>query len=179
MTDERRERLAAAEELKRQAASTPRKPAPRPAPKRSAPKRTPAKAPEVDYAEAVKGLFSIPAAVLIVVGQRAHSLPLLADSVTLQVHGEHVANAAAELAETDPRWAAAIEKIATFGPYGAFFGAALPMVAQLATNHGAPVTLTQMFGAQEPEKFLADNGIVVQTESPQSQDGKQPADAQV
>jgi hypothetical protein len=99
--------------------------------------------------------MQLPAAGLIIAGQRAQSVALTADGATILVHGPGVAKAIAEIAENDPRVMALLEKVLAFGPYGVLLAALFPMVAQFGANHGGPLPLLEGFGAVAPEQIIS------------------------
>lgn len=129
--------------------------------------------------EALQGLLQMPAAGLIIAGQRAGSVALVADGATILVHGPGLAAAIAELAENDPRVMALLERVLTFGPYGGLLAALFPMVAQLARNHGAPQEIAGALGAVSPEEIISAGGLNLEIQTPapstNGQDGTQNA----
>lgn len=129
-----------------------------PTTRRTAPKsrtRKPPPAPETSVEDSVRGIFQIPAAGLIITGQRIQSVPLVADGATVLIHGPGVAKAIAEIAEHDPRVMALLEKVLAFGPYGILLAALFPMAAQFGANHGGPMPILSGFGAVTPEEVIA------------------------
>jgi hypothetical protein len=133
---------------------------------------------EPSVADAIRGMLQLPAAGLIITGQRLQSVALVADGATILVHGPNVAIAIAELAENDPRIMALLEKALAFGPYGVLLAALFPMVAQLSVNHGGPLPLLEGFGAIQPEKIITAASLEIPVEvSPNGQvspDGNPP-----
>lgn len=138
---------------------------------RSKPRTPPARGPSTQ--EAIQGLLQMPAAGLIIAGQRAGSVALVADGATVLVHGPGLAAAIAELAENDPRVMALLERVLTFGPYGGLLAALFPMVAQLARNHGAPPEIAGALGAVAPEEIIAAGGLNVEIQTPAPSDNGQ------
>jgi hypothetical protein len=59
-----------------------------------------------------------------------------ADAVVLSSSAAPMAKACTEVAEQDPRFAKILDKITASGPYAALAATAVPIVAQLAMNHG-------------------------------------------
>lgn len=76
-----------------------------------------------------------------------------ADAVVLAKSAEPMAKACTEVAEQDPRFAAILDKITASGPYASLFAVSIPIVAQLAMNHG--VTAMRALNAVPPEQLLA------------------------
>lgn len=94
-------------------------------------------------AETVRGLLQIPATAVVMVGQRAGSVPLVADGATVLIHGPAFADAVEEWAKADPRVAVILEKLVMFGPASAVAMALVIMGAQFYRNHdegSAPLT---------------------------------------
>ncbi len=130
----------------------PESPNPDPKPRTTAPK-------EPSTQEALQGLLQLPAAGLIISGQRSKNIALVADGATILVHGPGLAAAIAEIAENDPRVMALLEKVITFGPYGGLLTILFQVTAQIARNHGAPEELTSMGGAVSPEDIISAGGL--------------------
>lgn len=133
--------------------------------------KKPAPPPETTPAEAIRGLLQMPATGLVIIGQRANSLPLVADGATILVHGPGWAQALADIAENDPRIMAILEKLVAFGPYGAFVTMSVIIGAQFARNHeAAPAPILEGFGAVSPEQIISAAGLeAVETPSPNGQ----------
>lgn len=106
--------------------------------------------------QAVQGLFQAPALALFMASQSAPNdnlkTALLADSATVTHYGEGIAEGAAILAANDPRFAAALDKIISFGPYGVFLTPVVQMFLQLAANHNQ--IKPGMAGTVEPENMI-------------------------
>jgi len=96
------------------------------------------------------------------VGQRAGSVPLVADGATILVHGATLAEAIGEWAETDPRIMAGIEKLVMFGPASAVVMALAIMGAQFGRNHREDMAaIFGGFGAIPAEEIIAAAGLPV------------------
>lgn len=142
-----------------------RGPTTRTGPSRARTRKAPAPAPTAGPEEAIRGLLQIPATAFIMVGQRAESVPLVADGATILVHGPTLAQALAEIAKVDPRFAALLEKLVTFGPYGMAVTALTIMTAQFMRNHeSAPAPILEGFGAVAPEQIIAAASIEIPVE---------------
>lgn len=122
-------------------------------------------------AEAIQGLLQMPATGLVIIGQRAGSVPLVADGATVLVHGPGWSQALADIAENDPRIMAILEKLVAFGPYGAFVTMSVIIGAQFARNHeAAPAPILEGFGAVSPDAIISAAGLeVVEAPSPNGQ----------
>lgn len=100
-----------------------------------------------DYARGIMGLLQLAAAPLMVAGAKNDAA--LADAAALTVHGPPIAEALDDLAQERPEFAAVLDRVLSAGPYGALLSAALPLVAQLAVNHGlVPDQIGAIVGAQ-------------------------------
>lgn len=122
--------------------------------RRTAQKKPPP-SPEPTPAEAIRGILQIPAAGLIITGQRVESVALVADGATILVHGPPVAEAIQTIAENDPRVMALLEKVLAFGPYGLLLAALMPMTAQFIRNHNEPAApILEGFGAVPPDRII-------------------------
>jgi len=108
------------------------------------------KAMAVDYRPAVAGLLSIPTAMLAVGATVNKSLAL--DAMAVSIHTPAIASAVNELALSDDRVAAVLDKLLAVGPYGALFGALLPLGMQIAANHGMMPARAE-FGTLPPDKL--------------------------
>jgi hypothetical protein len=96
------------------------------------------------------------------VGQRVESVPLVADGATILVHGPAFAEAVQEIAKHDPRVAALLEKLVTFGPYGMFVTVCVIAGAQFARNHDEKdAAILEGFGAVPPNEIIAQANLDV------------------
>lgn len=109
------------------------------------------------YAEGVAGLLQIPAMVLSFVDP--------VDGFCVAHHAPPISGAVADLAVERPEVAAALDKVLAVGPYGALIGAVLPLVVQLAHNHGAvPEPMAKAMGAT-PKKDIERHLRLVATQA--------------
>lgn len=107
--------------------------------------------PAPSYAALAAGLLQIPALGL---GIATRWVPSLApDAMAVSYHTPAIAAAIGKIAEDDARWASVLEKAATVGPYGELAMTLLPLLMQLAVNHGmgAPVPEMQVY---DPETLM-------------------------
>lgn len=105
-----------------------------PPPVKTAAKKTPAKiiqgkTAQQAYTEAAEGGLQIAAFAATAVG-------LHADAAAISMHAENVAPEIAKLAEGNAKVAAGLEWLTENGPYAALISACLPMLLQVAVNHG-------------------------------------------
>jgi len=121
-------------------------------PRKRAHRATSSKRP--DFRPAVLTVFQSIAAPLAMLGTRDETF--LADATAVAVHAPGIAEALNEIAQENPALAAVLTRLAAVGPYGALFAATVPLLAQVATNHGAlPVAVAATFGAEDPALLLA------------------------
>lgn len=127
--------------------------------------------PTMSPEDGIRGILQIPAAGLILAGQRMDSIPLIADGATILYHGPALAQATIQIAENDPRIMALIEKLVQFGPYGMFVTVVFSMAIQGGRNHEvAAPGLLESFGAMPPEQIIAKAGMEVEVKvSPNGQ----------
>jgi hypothetical protein len=66
-----------------------------------------------------------------------------------------IAEALNDLAAERPEVAAMLDRLLAVGPYGALIAAILPLVIQIATNHGyIPAEVATNLGAQDPKAII-------------------------
>lgn len=118
--------------------------------------RKPKKPERKDYRPPILGVFQLAAAPCILAGQALKQSAFIADAAAITMHAPPIAEAINDLANEDPQVAAVLDRLLVIGPYGAVLAAALPLAAQVITNHRASVlTVTQAFGAVNPEQLIA------------------------
>lgn len=129
-------------------------------------------------AETVKGLLQIPATAVVMVGQRAGSVPLVADGATVIVHGPTFADAIEEWAKVDPRVAVILEKLVVLGPASAVVTVLVIMGAQFYRNHNEEsAPLTGGLGAVSATDIINAAGLPIPSVEMPSPNGQGP-DAQ-
>jgi hypothetical protein len=109
---------------------------------------------EPDYRAGIMGLLQIPAMGLTMFGRQSKNPALQADGYALAMHAPGLAEALNETAKAQPAVARALESIMKAGPYGAIIGAMVPLVMQLAANHGVMNPAPQM-GIHAPADLVA------------------------
>jgi hypothetical protein len=143
--------------------------------RRTAQKRSTRKPPapeKLTPQETIRGILQVPATAFILAGQRTQSIPLVADGATILVHGPAFAEAAAQIAEQDPRIMALLEKLVTFGPYGMFVTVCVIAGTQFRRNHDEKnAALLEELGAVPPDKIIdmANLGVPSTEVSPNGQ----------
>jgi hypothetical protein len=124
-------------------------------------------------ADTVKSLLQIPATAVVMVGQRAGSVPLVADGATVIVHGPAFASAIEEWAKVDPRVAIILEKLVAFGPASAVATVLVIMGAQFYRNHDeSSAPLTGGLGAVSATEIINAAGLPIP--EPISPNGQRP-----
>lgn len=116
--------------------------------------RPAAKKSEPDYRAGIMGLLQIPAMGLTMIGRQTKNPALQADGYALAMHAPGLAEALNETAKAQPSVARALESIMKAGPYGAIIAAMVPLVMQLAANHGVMNPAPQM-GIHAPADLVA------------------------
>jgi hypothetical protein len=117
------------------------------------------------YAESAAGLLQAGAMLLAGVGSAMRSPALLADSVAVQNVTPELAAGLGAIAVDVPLVAAVLERAGGIGPAGAIAGLLLPLVAQIAANHGVQAA-TVVPGVKDPVTLLREAGIPVATAAP-------------
>lgn len=113
-----------------------KKPAPRPAARTSQ---------REDYRPRILGVLQLVALPL------AFKAP--ADGAAVEMHAPNIAQALHDLAMEQPEVAAVLDRILKVGPYGALLTAVVPLLLQLAANHGA--VPAGIMGTVPPDVLLA------------------------
>lgn len=103
--------------------------APPPVKSDAKPKVIKGKTTEKTYTDAAEGAFQIGAFAATAVG-------LHADAAAISMNAENIAPEIAKLADSNPQIAKGLDWFAENGPYAALITACLPLVLQLAVNHG-------------------------------------------
>lgn len=110
-------------------------------------------APTVDYRMAVAGLVQVPGAVCAVLAKVTGKAAFALDAATLKLHTPTLAAAGHDWAMQDPRVAAILDHALAVTPAAVFIGAVLPVVLQVAANHGAVEPMPEM-GILGPEELI-------------------------
>lgn len=108
-----------------------------------------------DYRPGVMGLFSIPIGAFAGLGAATKNETFLADAATLNGFGPGIAEALNDLAQDNHQIAGVLDRALQVGPYSALVMATMPLVAQLARNHGLlPAGIAgALGGSYEPSKL--------------------------
>jgi len=98
----------------------------------------PAPAPALDdeaRAAGVRGVMQIGAGLTLLAGKATGKDAFKADAVAIASVADDTAAACVQIAKTDPKFAAALDKVCSVGPYGALITIAAGLGAQFARNH--------------------------------------------
>lgn len=117
------------------------------APPRSSSRSGPRAKPRIDYKSSLDGLCQLVGVPLFFVS------PL--DAAALIVHQDELTTGLDQLANSDPRVAAILDRLLVAGPYGIVLAPVLKIGAQIAVNHNAlPAEVGKFLGAVPPEILL-------------------------
>jgi hypothetical protein len=98
----------------------------------------PAPAPALDdeaRAAGVRGVMQIGAGITLLAGKATGKDAFKADAVAIASVADDTAAACVQIAKTDPKFAAALDKVCSVGPYGALITIAVGLGTQIARNH--------------------------------------------
>lgn len=122
------------------------------------PKAKPSKKGAKDYRPGVMGLFSIPIGAFAGLGAATKNEMFLADAATLNGFAPSIAEALNDLAADNHQIAGVLDRALQVGPYSALVMATMPLVAQLARNHGLlPAGIAGALGGSYEPSELADS----------------------
>lgn len=111
-----------------------------------------------DYRPGVMGLFSIPIGAFAGLGAATKNETFLADAAAINGFAPPVAEALNDLAAENVQVAGILERALQVGPYSALMMATMPLVAQLARNHGLlPAGIANALGGAYEPSELADS----------------------
>ena len=108
----------------------------------------------------VAGLMQLAAVIPLGLAKRTGKDAYKADAIAIVSSADEIAEACAETADADPRFAAALDRVCAAGPYGALITAAFGLGSQLARNHRPALNLP---GTVHPDKLLAGNEPAAET----------------
>jgi hypothetical protein len=79
------------------------------------------------------------------------------DAVAIQDHAPRLADAVQVTADNDPKFAAAMDRILSAGPYAALLSATVPLIVQVMHNHDmVPGEIVKGMGGRTKDEVLAD-----------------------
>jgi hypothetical protein len=108
-------------------------------------------------AEAVNGIFQLGQSFLLMAKQYA-------DAAAIGMHGPAISNELVALAETNETIGKGIDFLMTAGPYAGLVTATLPLVLQIATNHGR-IPVVGIPGVTDPKTLQAQMEAEVKTQA--------------
>lgn len=78
------------------------------------------------------------------------------DAIAITDHAPNIAEAVQVTADNDPKFAAAMDRILSTGPYAALLGATIPMVVQILHNHDkVPGDIVKGMGGRTKDEVIA------------------------
>ena len=101
--------------------------------------------------EGLKGIAQVIAGVFAVGAKATGNAAFLADGLTVADHAGPGAEAVADMCDTDPRFAAAIDRICQVGPWSGLVAVGVSLGSQLARNHRPGM---QLPGTVHPNELL-------------------------
>lgn len=102
-------------------------------------------------AEGVQGLAQLGAGIALMLGRATGSSAYQADAVTIASAAPQIADACVQVAKSDARFAAALDKVCSSGPYAALVSVAVSVGMQCARNHRPAMALP---GTVHPDELL-------------------------
>jgi hypothetical protein len=106
---------------------------------------------DAQRAKGVEGIAQLAAGLALAAAKATGSPALVADAVTIAGAGEQIADACVQVAKTDARFAAALDKVCASGPYAALISVGLSVGLQLVRNHRPAMTLP---GTVHPDEII-------------------------
>lgn len=102
----------------------------------------------------VQGLCQVVAAVPLLLSKRVQAektrVALKADAITIVSRAEEIADACAQTAAADPKFAALMTRVCQAGPYAALMTVAFSVGSQVARNHG----MGSLPGTMDPAEMV-------------------------
>ncbi len=102
-------------------------------------------------AQGVKGITQIGAGIALMLGKATKKDAYKADAVTIASSADQMADACIQVAHTDPKFAAALDRVCSVGPYGALITVAVGVGSQIARNHRPALVIP---GTVDPAELL-------------------------
>jgi len=102
-------------------------------------------------AAGVKGLAQVGAGLTLLFAKATGKDAFKADAVTIASSGDELADAAIQVAHADPKFAAALDKVCSAGPYAALITVAVSIGSQVARNHKPDLKIP---GTVDPAELL-------------------------
>lgn len=102
-------------------------------------------------AQGVKGLVQLGAGVALMLGKATGKDAFTADAVTIASAADEIADACVQTAKADARFAAALDRVCSAGPYAALITVGVGVVSQIARNHKPGLMIP---GTVDPAELL-------------------------
>ena len=102
-------------------------------------------------AQGVKGLAQLGAGVALMFGKATGKDAYTADAVTIASAADQIADACVQTARADARFAAALDRVCSAGPYAALITTGVALVSQIARNHKPGLMIP---GTVDPAEML-------------------------
>ena len=102
-------------------------------------------------AQGVKGLAQIGAGIMLLAGKATGKDAFKADAVTIASAADQIADACVQTAKADQRFAAALDKVCSAGPYAAMITVGVGVASQIARNHKPSLNIP---GTVSPAELL-------------------------
>lgn len=106
---------------------------------------------DAERANGVAGLAQIAAAVPLMLAKTTGNMAWTADAVTIASNAPAIADACVQVAKNDARFAAALDKVCSSGPYAALISVGLSVGMQCLRNHRPAMALP---GTVHPDELL-------------------------
>lgn len=107
---------------------------------------------DAQRSQGVQGFAQIAGGLALMTGRATNNAAFFADAVTVSKSAPEWADACVQIAHTDPKFAAALDRVCANGPYAALITVALGTGLQLVRNHRPALTLP---GTVHPDSLLA------------------------
>jgi hypothetical protein len=102
-------------------------------------------------AQGVKGLAQLGAGLALMLGKATKKEAFTADAVTIASSADEIADACVQTAKADPKFAAALDKVCSAGPYAALITVGVGVASQIARNHKPDLNIP---GTVNPAELL-------------------------
>lgn len=104
-----------------------------------------------ERAAGVKGLAQLAAGLTLMAAKATGKDAFQADAVTIVSNAEQIADACVQTAKADAKFAAALDKVCSAGPYAALISVAVGVGSQIARNHKPSLSIP---GTVDPAELL-------------------------
>lgn len=106
---------------------------------------------DAERANGVQGLAQLAAAIPLMLAKTTGNQAWSADAVTIAANAPAIADACVQVARNDARFAAALDRVCSSGPYAALISVGLSVGMQCARNHRPALALP---GTVHPDELL-------------------------